>query len=69
MFNSFAVSHGVGRHGSALTPSLGKDRSSYRSPARAGFARRLTCCWRQIRETGRLECHWRLASAGEIDAG
>ncbi len=70
MFNSFAPFHDFQRHDSApaLSPS-NNHRAGRRLPVRSGSPRRLVCCWRQDKETGRLECHWKLAYAGEIAAG
>jgi hypothetical protein len=67
MFNRFAAFHDFRRHGPAPALSLSNNnRAGHRQPARAGSPQRLACCWRQNRETSRLECRWKLASAGEI---
>jgi hypothetical protein len=70
MFNSFAAFHDFRPHGPPPTHSLtNMIAAATRLPARAGSPQRLGCCWRQNRDTSRLECHWKLASAGEIAAG
>ena len=70
MFNSFAIFHASRRPGPAPALSLcNNNRAGPCLPAHAGSPQRLACCWRPNAETSRLECHWKLAPAGEIAAG
>ena len=70
MSNRFAVLHALRRHDRAAAPALSDDsRAGDLLRGRAGSPQRLACFWRPNAQTSRLECHWKLASAGGIAAG